>query len=231
MWSTKEFLDYDSYKSKISSVWENLDLDVEDIISQDKDDSIDEDDFDSKADIQNKSKKDKVKEDVYDENESDNLKVEMDNNDTENEDKIRVKAFPKNIKFIEMPDLKWKHESEDVILTWYSKSDLLWVINKYIEKNLDDDTDILVTVEYQDDDTVPQKIILQTQPKKAGSSYDSESALNDVTQTYNSDVMVVSSSDLSAGNWSKTQSVQKTTSNRLTQKEQKEAEELFSVLF
>jgi hypothetical protein len=38
------------------------------------------------------------------------------------------------------------------------------IINKYIEKNLDDDTDILVTVEYDDETKNPQKIILQTQP-------------------------------------------------------------------
>jgi hypothetical protein len=30
---------------------------------------------------------------------------------------------------------------------------------------LDDDTDILVTVEYEDEFSDPQKIILQTQPK------------------------------------------------------------------
>jgi hypothetical protein len=30
---------------------------------------------------------------------------------------------------------------------------------------LDDDTDILVTVEYEDDSSDPQKIILQTQKK------------------------------------------------------------------
>jgi hypothetical protein len=39
------------------------------------------------------------------------------------------------------------------------------VINKYIEENLDDNTDILVTVEYEDDGDKPQRVILETRPK------------------------------------------------------------------
>ena len=52
-------------------------------------------------------------------------------------------------------------------ISWYSKSDILWIINWYIEKNLDDDTDILVTVEYEEDYNDPQKITLETQPRPA----------------------------------------------------------------
>jgi hypothetical protein len=36
---------------------------------------------------------------------------------------------------------------------------------------LDDDTDILVTVEYEEDSADPQKIILQTQQKSSSNVY------------------------------------------------------------
>lgn len=58
-----------------------------------------------------------------------------------------------------------KSDSENVIDTGYTKSDLLWIINEYIESHLDDETDILVTVEYNGDKSDPEKIILQPYPK------------------------------------------------------------------
>jgi hypothetical protein len=42
---------------------------------------------------------------------------------------------------------------------------LVGIIGDYVEKNLDDDTDILVTVEYTKDVSNPDKIILETQAK------------------------------------------------------------------
>ena len=57
-----------------------------------------------------------------------------------------------------------KKESTNII-PWYSKDDLLGIVTKYVENNLDDDTDILVTIEYEDDVTNPDKIILRTQTK------------------------------------------------------------------
>ncbi|MBO7505613.1 hypothetical protein J6T66_05885 [bacterium] len=42
---------------------------------------------------------------------------------------------------------------------------MVGIIGDYVEKNLDDDTDILVTVEYTEDVSNPDKIILETQPK------------------------------------------------------------------
>jgi hypothetical protein len=80
-----------------------------------------------------------------------------------------IRSFAKNtsLKFIDVKSLETEKADyqDENILTWYSKSDLFWIINTYIEKNLDDDTDILVTVEYEGDSNDPQKITLQTQPK------------------------------------------------------------------
>jgi hypothetical protein len=48
---------------------------------------------------------------------------------------------------------------------------------------LNDDTDILVTVEYEDDSGDPQKIILQTQQKSSSGVYrtaSSKSLVNDL---------------------------------------------------
>ena len=135
-----------------------------------------------------------------------------------------------------MEDKTKKENKSEVIwqLTWYSKSDLLWVINRYIEKNLDDDVDILVTVEYEDDSNNPKKIILETQPKSkwnihsASVSWLSLDELllwaewEKVSNTKSSDVVVETPSQ---------QPVKNITSNKLTQKDQQEAEEIFSILF
>lgn len=61
---------------------------------------------------------------------------------------------------------------------WYTKTDLLWIVGKYVENNLDDDTDILVTVEYKDDVSNPEKIILQTQQKNDESHWASMSRVS-----------------------------------------------------
>ena len=42
---------------------------------------------------------------------------------------------------------------------------MVWIIGKYVENNLNDDTDILVTVEYTKDLSNPDKITLETQAK------------------------------------------------------------------
>lgn len=174
MWSTKEFLDYDSYKSKISSIWDSIWDKVESLGDgiENLGDKIDIDvEFeDGKKDTEQNSEKvdeEKTQESVW---------------------KQIIKSFPKPVKFTEFPEVKEKSEqgnkSENIWnLTWYSKSDLLWVINKYIERNLDDDTEILVTVEYEDDSTDPQKIILQTQPISSLEEYQvssSDSLLDDL---------------------------------------------------
>lgn len=149
--SGKEFLDYDNYKLNIPSIWDKIDL---------KDDEIEKINLDEEIDNLETTKK----------KNDDKITTNIENNDKIEGQKI--KTFPNSIQFIKIPKIEDsydpKAESQDFwILTWYSKSDLFWVINNYLEKNLDDNTDILVTVKYEEYDTDPQKIILQTRPKKS----------------------------------------------------------------
>lgn len=191
-------MDYDSYKVDVSSIWDKLGLDNIDDLDLDEESENKEfdDETDMKMDLDNQKKTEELQDDSV--------------------EKKTIKAFPKAIDFVEVPKLKEKNNNEDLwVLTWYSKSDILWVINKYIEKNLDDDTDILVTVEY-DEISGPQKIILETQQIKQHSASNSVNYSNiepDSTKNVN------------------VQSVQKNASNKLTSKEKKEAEEIYSILF
>lgn len=239
MWSGKEFLDYNTYKSKISSIWENIWDTISDSI-WDKINLGDDSEFDLGFD-------DELEGNVksYDDNLEEKELAEMDEPDYKS-GKQAIKAFPKSIKFIEIPQLKNDNKNESRSdnlwpLTWYSKTDLLWVINRYIEKNLDDDTDILVTVEYEDDSGDPKKIVLQTQSKSDYLIPNSGDLLDDIfenTHESNAENMVVSSSEKDESKEEKSdltqkqsQSSKKTISTKLTQKEQKEAEEIFSILF
>ena len=157
-----EFLDYDNYKIDISSIWDKIwdkiglgDGEIDLSLGDENDFGIGE-------------KSDEEPETYVEEN------TEKDE-DSQSIGKQTIKSFPKSMKFFELPKLGESNKQESVIpedkiediweLKWYSKADLIWVINKYIEKNLDDDTDILVTVEYEDDSADPQKIILQTQQR------------------------------------------------------------------
>ena len=149
-----DFLDYDSYKSKISSIWDEI---------WDKIGLWDDVDLDSQIDIDQKTEEKEEQEEKI-------IETVDKTKDSEPEEKV-IEAFPDSIQLVDVP---WIEDTEvqedriedDWILTWYSKSDLFWIINTYLENNLDDDTDVLVTVEYEDDNADPQKIILQTQSKK-----------------------------------------------------------------
>ena len=176
--SSKEFLDYDSYTSKISSIWDDISDKIWDKIGWVTDEigEIGEIELGDKTDIDVVSVENKWIED--------NKSVENVKKDDKSQTAQTIKSFPTHIKFVEIPGLNWESNIESGwVLTWYSKSDLLWVINKYIENNLDDDTDILVTVEYEDDTSDPQKIILQTQPRSSvnvGQEQSSNSLVNDL---------------------------------------------------
>ena len=176
--STQDVLDYDSYKTNTSATWDN------DLWELDKTDEI----------LDNTSSED------FDNNEI------MDTDDSLEQDKELADSFLwMSLNFAEMEPIKNLNNSNNKALSWYSKSDLLWIINTYIEENLDDDTDILVTVEYEDDSD-PEKIILQTQPKSKNDS----SSLNGSSITVNK---------------------QNKKTNNLTQKEIKNTKKLFSTLF
>lgn len=246
MSSSKEFLDYDNYKLNLPSIgdkiWDEIDSWVDEIKDLDLEDEVDID-----LKFGEKNEKNSYKKDV-------DAEIDYEKTDEKVWKQI-IKAFPKSIKFVEMPGTKEGSKSENFeILNWYQKSDLLWVINKYIEKNLDDNTDILVTVEYEEDGENLKKIILQTQPKKgkAHSVSFSRTSLNDLSKSEEwGEVIVVPAEDIvieksdfqeistnqpsnktvsNKSVSSKTVS-NKATSSNLTQKEQKEAEEIFSILF
>ena len=225
MSSGSQFLDYDTYKSNISSIWDEIwdkiELDDEDENNLELDDvDLDESEIEVEKDDE-----DTVETNVK-ENEGDIT--------SQNEDRRAIKAFPRSVKFVEFSQLTEKDVLKvDWNLEWYSKSDLLLVINKYIEENLDDDTDILVTVEYEDVGDKPQRVILETRPKTTWnrqSIYFSSKLLgNWEKEDFNEtsvDVTVEKSKEQKSS-----KSVQKSTSSKLTQKEQKEAEEIFSILF
>ena len=239
--SGSEFLDYDSYKSKISSIWDTIWDAIWDKINPENDDyEIWDSDFDDwfevNIDFESDKKKNKEKQ-------QDVEKTEYEN-DSKTSDKNTIKSFPKAVKFVELPELKQEAENDvSWLLSWYSKTDLLWVINKYIEKNLDDDTDILVTVEYEEDSGDPQRIIMQTQSRTWYTVSNSKHLMNEIFSwddhwsdskdviIFPDDVEIIpSQKDVSEPTQKKTQTV-KSTSTKLTQKEQKEAEEVFSILF
>ena len=148
--SDKNFLDYESYKSSLSEIWEDIKSDLTDNeIIEKSDEKFDEE---NSLDSEENFKDEKIE-------------TSTDNNESK-DDKWQIKRFLKITKF---PDLSKSVnvEKTNAVVTWYSKSDVLWIINWYIENNLDDDTDILVTVEYEEDYNDPQKITLQTQPRPA----------------------------------------------------------------
>ena len=132
----KEFLDYDSYKLNVSDVWAKIKWDEDTSSVRDSD--------------------------VREEN-------NIQKSDEKKEDKVEDKTIQSfswlNPQFVEVQQPTKKSGSKSNENVWYSKSDLVWIIGDYVEKNLDDDTDILVTVEYTKDVSSPDKIILETQAK------------------------------------------------------------------
>ena len=241
MSSGKEFLDYDTYKSKILSVWDSVSDTIDNI--WDNIDSVwDEVDLDIDEDEVDEN---------YDEKEYDSGNKEKES--TKNTGKNIIKAFPKYVNFIEIPELKQGTQQElefenNETLPWYSRTDLLWIINKYLEKNLDDDTNILVTVEYDEDSADPQKIILQTQSKQKHSVWDSGNLMDEVFSESDKkipekiEIIPAESDNLEVEDRQSFQkekqvdkhaqtTTKKTISTKLTEKEQKEAEEIFWILF
>lgn len=136
--SNQTFLDYDSYKRDISSVWakidDAIDSNVVTHIVEDKDKWSDKG---VKNEVKEESKKDKKKD-----NKVDNVQPVI--------EKSTKKTNSKN--------------------EWYSSDEVLAVINKYVKENLDDDTDILVRIDYDDNDS-PERIMLQTQKKGSDVHY------------------------------------------------------------
>ena len=217
--SNQTFLDYDSYKKDISSVWakidETIDSNVVTPIVEDK----------------NKWSDKEVKNEVKDESKKDNKK----------DDKVETVK----------PTTEKSTKKTNSNNKWYSSDEVLAVINKYVKENLDDDTDILVRIDY-DDSNSPERIMLQTQKKDTNAHYVSipRLSIKKVTnwlQHSKSSIVTVISNDKAAENKVEqevvsTKEIEDTTSkkvtvsenrshNWLTQAEMKEAEQIFSILF
>ena len=99
---------------------------------------------------------------------------------------------------------------------------MIW---NYIQNNLDDNNDILVTIEYSDDND-PEKIILKTYPKSSNNSHSSSDSSKSETS-----VVVADKKPEPAPTKTSKASSSKSSSNWLSQKDMRDAEELFSVLF
>ena len=148
-------MDYENYKSSLS---EELNHIIPESTKEENDENSGE---------EAKNTDDEVKLEEGGDTKNDELDIK-ENDDDNLSDRPTIKSFPT---FTKLPDIKNlvkdSQPQSNGTLSWFSKSDVLWIINWYIEKNLDDDTDILVTVEYEEDYNDPEKIILQTQPRSA----------------------------------------------------------------
>ena len=128
--------------------------------------------------------------------------------------------------FVDAQEKSDSKTSDSKNLSWYSKSDLLWVIWNYIEKNLKDDSEILVTIEYGENNDA-EKIILKTQQKSSNNGH----SVSDGYKSETSMVVADKKLDSTSTKKSNTTTSSKTSSNGLSQKDVRDAEELFSVLF
>lgn len=175
--SDKNFIDYDTYKLDFSSISSrdksdsvDIDLDVDsdlDISDNETDLRVDNDlEIDSdyirkgKTDLEKKESDAEVE--VIDSSENDKTNREISNQ------KNVIKSFwnISPLRFVKMKEKIWSDSESEVKqdVSWYSKSDLMGIISTYIENNLTDDTEILVTIEYSET-WEADKIILKTQPR------------------------------------------------------------------
>ena len=209
--SSQSFLDYDSYKLSLPSVWDKIDLNIGDEDSQD----IENSDIDENVEIEVKTDQETINIDE----EKGNSKDE----ESETDSAETIKSFPKSVDFVELPTVEHKTQSKnDNVVTWYSKSGILRIITKYIEDNLDDNTDILVNVEYDSETKDTQKITLQTQQKTHSSASISTGDKN--WSIWNRENKVEEKSE--------TQTHKNTQSyTKLSQKDIQDAQEVFSILF
>ena len=101
MWSGKEFLDYNTYKAKISSIWDEIGDKIWDKIG------LDEDILDVDLNIGEKDEVDEGKNVDFDVDKSENNDERQDN---DSDEKQVIKSFPKSINFVGVPKLKERNE-------------------------------------------------------------------------------------------------------------------------
>ena len=204
--SQQEFLDYDSYKEWKKLIW----LDEDENTSKPSDTEQGESDTDDS---------DRRGSDLDSKEDSKNDTIDADSTSASS----KASSDSQTSDFVDTTDTT--NSQEKPTLSGYSKSDLLWVIWSYIQNNLDDNNDILVTIDYSDDND-PEKIILKTYPKSSNNSHSS----SDSSKSETSVVVADKKPEPAPAKTSNTTS-SKTTSNWLSQKDMRDAEELFSVLF
>lgn len=204
--SQQEFLDYDSYKEWKKLIW----LDEDENTSNSSDVEKGESDTDNS---------DKIDSDLDSKQDSKNDIVDVDSTSSSS----NTSSDSQTSNFLNTSDTEKSQEKPT--LSGYSKSDLLWVIWNYIQNNLDDNNDILVTIEYSDDND-PEKIILKTYPKSSNNSHSSSDSSKSETS-----VVVADKKPEPAPTKTSKASSSKSSSNWLSQKDMRDAEELFSVLF
>ena len=156
--SNKSFLNYDNYKLNLPSTK------IDDVV--DKIDNVKIDDIKPDKDTTEKDKEEKNED-------KKEIKKEDEKNNKVSENEETVESTSKSAQsFASLPPIKFfdielkgssKSESEKEY-TWYSESNLLWLMSQYIEKNLWDNNEILVTVEYDNLDQI-SRIILKSKGK------------------------------------------------------------------
>ncbi len=174
--SDKNFVDYNTYKLDFTAVWtkdksdskdKDLDIDSDTDLDDDRDSDLDSD---IDLDLSNSSKKKDKSDSDQKQNGSDIEIIDNSENIEINERVTNQKNIWKSfwnlapIRFVKMKEKLWDESEVKQDVSGYSKSDLIWIINTYIENNLTDDTEILVTIEYSETGEA-DKIILKTQPK------------------------------------------------------------------
>lgn len=147
--SDQTFLDYDNYKLKFS------DDDSKDTRKSGKKviDKSDENDVEAEDEVivEKIEKTEKKEELVRDESEED----------------LSAQAFS-DTSSIRFSDILNSKSNDDLGEAMYSQKEVWGVITQYVEENLDDDNEILVTVTYDEKSKSPEKIVLQ--PQKEHSS-------------------------------------------------------------
>lgn len=226
--SNQTFVDYDSYKwlkDEASSVWDKIDLNLE----TEESDKVEEEKTSKESKEQQK------------------LEEKFDSESEETiEEKIQVaSSFSSHFSKINFATsaLSWKKQSSSSNeLNHVSDEKIMRALEEYLWKNLDEDTDILVTVEYPDGGERPEKIILQTQDKTHSAAVKRVVRKPWFTMFHWARIIDEWNKDTTVNSWeivenlvqvkesSKNVSATTKTYNGLTQKEIRETEELFSIL-
>lgn len=234
--SNQTFVDYESYKwlkDVDLSVWDKIDLDLE-VEESNESDKV------KKEETSKKSKKQEKKQEKLEE------KSDSKSNEKVEEGEQVANSFISPFSKIDFATsaLSWKEQSPSVNESnQVSDEEIMKALEEYLWKNLDEDTDILVTVEYPDGGERPEKIILQTQDKTHSSAV--KRVVRKSWFLMSRWVRIIDEENEDAGidSWEIVEipaqvkevptniSVTPTkTYNGLTQKEVRETEELFSIL-